>query len=140
MALLLLVASGCSFALARPPPARLERPHEPVECSSERGVPTLDLAAALFSAYVAASAASQMKCKPGNFMCSEDFNKGALVAGLVGAAVWGTAAVRGYGAARRCDETRDLQVRCVGGEPLTCQALREGWRPKPPDTGGASQP
>jgi hypothetical protein len=45
------------------------------------------------------------------------------------AALCGASAVSGYLSGKRCNEVKDLNRRCISGDPAACQALKAGWIP-----------
>ncbi len=139
MALCLVAATGCSWALVqkRPPPPLEAAP--PASCTSSLVSPIADTAAAsilgLYGMAFVVWGIGDATCGPGEFLCSHGKAPAIIALGtlMLGAGVaLGFSAMHGYSATSDCRLLKETQLACLSGLEGSCSALR-GPAPREPD-------
>ncbi len=138
-ALALLLSSGCSLVGVRAPQPRPLDPARPIECTTSRVLPGLDLLAAIpvgvAGVTMLALATCSLSRDPNTWvdLCAGD--KGGVTAAAAGLTTATLAlvgsAVLGY---KRTDESRAVvawQQSCLAGDAGSCAALRTPPAPEP---------
>ncbi len=121
--------SGCSFVSVQRarPPAKVEDPRAPEECTTSKRAPIVDtvIAAAGFTAAVVATAA---------FAEENPDGQGYWIVGLPFYAVGGLSAgsaAYGYTTTAQCRRRIALGARCANGDLEACLRRKPGWEPPP---------
>ncbi|MGA8890791.1 MAG: hypothetical protein WB493_04420 [Anaeromyxobacteraceae bacterium] len=139
--LVLLAASGCSWATMTRPPAPPVDPSPPAVCTTSRLAPALDTVGAVLLAVPGAITTGYGIATP---VCTQGWcmlepQSGGSKAAIIGvgvlllglAAVETASAVTGYGWADGCEALKERQLSCLSGVEPSCAALR-----KVPRSGG----
>jgi hypothetical protein len=140
--IVLLLASGCSWAtMTRPPPPPVD-PSPPATCTTSRLAPARDTVGAVLLAVPGAVTTGYGIATP---VCTQGWclfepQSGGSKAAIIGvgvlllglAAVETASAVTGYGWADRCESLKERQLSCLSGVEASCAALRA----RPPREGG----
>ena len=127
------LTASCSLAFMNKPHEPVTVPYYPVECTTSRAAPILDV---IGTAYFVANGLyllSREECTAfGSTSCVESGTKvgGALLSAAL-AITYAASSGVGFTSAAHCDAIKDLNVLCMSGDRSACNKLNPSWVPPP---------
>jgi hypothetical protein len=133
LAVILQLATGCSFAMTRPPEP-VANPAEPVVCNDSTSSPVLDTICAVIFLPAAINIARTKTCTGAAFETNCVDSSGKTGAVLLTAGLGTLCAIgagTGFGKATRCAEVKQANLLCIRGDEAACLKLNSAWKPTP---------
>ena len=130
-----VLSSGCSWAFMTKPPEVVSAPNYPIDCTTSRAAPILDTVCLGYFILNGAVLAAQPDCASAGFgqsCVSQETKTGGIVLSAGLGLLCAISAASGYGYASQCEQKKDLNALCIGGDQGACRQLRPGWLPAAP--------
>jgi hypothetical protein len=134
LSIVIAFTTGCSFIFMDRPREPVAVPNYPIECTSSRVAPALDVVGTTYFVVNSIVILSRPDCGSaglGESCIDGGVKAGATLLSTALAATFVASAVSGFKSAARCEKVKDLNAQCITGSAAACRQLNPSWVPRP---------